>query len=64
MELITWSSNWLHYISLPYFFFLISSQICFMKLFTHRVQNGSGAHSSSYIMGARGCFPGSKEAGA
>jgi hypothetical protein len=30
----------------------------------HRVQNGSGAHSASYPMGARGFFPGGKAAGA
>jgi hypothetical protein len=30
----------------------------------HRVQNGSGAHSTSYPMGTRGSFPGGKAAGA
>jgi hypothetical protein len=30
----------------------------------HRVQNGSGAHPSSYSMGTRGSFPGGKAAGA
>jgi hypothetical protein len=30
----------------------------------HRVQNGSGAHPTSYPMGTRGSFPGGKEAGA
>jgi hypothetical protein len=30
----------------------------------HRVQNGSGAHSASYPMGARGSFPGGNVAGA
>jgi hypothetical protein len=30
----------------------------------HRVQNGSGAHTASYPMGTRGCFPGGKVAGA
>jgi hypothetical protein len=30
----------------------------------YRVQNGSGAHRASYPMGARGSFPGCKEAGA
>jgi hypothetical protein len=30
----------------------------------HRVQNGSGAHPSSYPMGTRGSFPGGKAAGA
>jgi hypothetical protein len=30
----------------------------------HRVQNGSGAHPASYLMGTRGSFPGSKPAGA
>jgi hypothetical protein len=30
----------------------------------HRVQNGSGAHPASYIMGTRGSFPGDKAAGA
>jgi hypothetical protein len=29
----------------------------------HRVQNGSGAHPSSYQMGTRGSFPGVKAAG-
>jgi hypothetical protein len=28
----------------------------------HRVQNGSGAHPSSYPMGNRGSFPGGKAA--
>jgi hypothetical protein len=28
-----------------------------------RVQNGSGAHPSSYPMGTRGSFPGGKAAG-
>jgi hypothetical protein len=30
----------------------------------HRVQTGSGAHSTSYPMGTRGSFPGGKAAGA
>jgi hypothetical protein len=30
----------------------------------HRVQNGSGAHPASYLMGTRGSFPGGKAAGA
>jgi hypothetical protein len=30
----------------------------------HRVQNGSGAHPTSYPMGTRGCFPRGKAAGA
>jgi hypothetical protein len=30
----------------------------------HRVQNGSGAHTASYPVGTRGCFPGGKAAGA
>jgi hypothetical protein len=30
----------------------------------HRVQNGSGAHPTSYPMGIRGSFPGGKAAGA
>jgi hypothetical protein len=30
----------------------------------HRVQNGSGAHPASYLMGARGSFPEGKVAGA
>jgi hypothetical protein len=30
----------------------------------HRVQNGSGAHPASYIMGNRGSYPGGKAAGA
>jgi hypothetical protein len=30
----------------------------------HRVQNGSGAHSASYLVGNRGSFPGIKAAGA
>jgi hypothetical protein len=30
----------------------------------HRVQNGSGAHPTSYPMGVKGSFPGGKEAGA
>jgi hypothetical protein len=30
----------------------------------HRVQNGSGAHPTSYPMGTRGSFPGGKAAGA
>jgi hypothetical protein len=30
----------------------------------HRIQNGSGAHPASYLMGTAGCFPGSKAAGA
>jgi hypothetical protein len=30
----------------------------------HRVQNGSGAHPASYLMGTRGSFPGDKAAGA
>jgi hypothetical protein len=29
----------------------------------HRVQNGSGAHPTSYPMGTRGSFPGDKAAG-
>jgi hypothetical protein len=29
----------------------------------HRVQNGSGAHPASYLMGARGPFPGVKRPG-
>jgi hypothetical protein len=29
-----------------------------------RVQNGSGAHPASYLMGTRGSFPGGKVAGA
>jgi hypothetical protein len=29
----------------------------------HRVQNGSGAHPTSYPMGTRGSFPGGKSAG-
>jgi hypothetical protein len=31
---------------------------------SHRIQNGSGAHSASYPMGTRGSFPGGKAAGA
>jgi hypothetical protein len=30
----------------------------------HRVQNGSGAHPASYLMGTKGSFPESKAAGA
>jgi hypothetical protein len=30
----------------------------------HRVQNGSGAHPASYLMGTRGSFPGGKAAAA
>jgi hypothetical protein len=30
----------------------------------HRVQNGSGAHPVSYLMGTRGSLPGGKAAGA
>jgi hypothetical protein len=30
----------------------------------HRVQNGSGAHPASYLMGTGGSFHGSKAAGA
>jgi hypothetical protein len=30
----------------------------------HRVQNGSGTHPASYLMGTRGSFPGGKAAGA
>jgi hypothetical protein len=30
----------------------------------HRVQNGSGAHPASYLVGTRGSFPGGKAAGA
>jgi hypothetical protein len=30
----------------------------------HRVQDGSGAHPTSYPMGTRGSFPGDKAAGA
>jgi hypothetical protein len=30
----------------------------------HRVQNGSGAHPASYLMGTTGSFPGGKVAGA
>jgi hypothetical protein len=30
----------------------------------HRIQNGSGAHPTSYSMGIRGYFPGGKTAGA
>jgi hypothetical protein len=30
----------------------------------HRVQNGSGAHTASYLMGTRGSFPGGKATGA
>jgi hypothetical protein len=30
----------------------------------HRVQNGSGAHPTSYPMSTRGSFPGGKAAGA
>jgi hypothetical protein len=30
----------------------------------HRVQNGSGAHPTSYPMGTRGSFPGCKAGGA
>jgi hypothetical protein len=30
----------------------------------HRVQNGSGAHPTSYPMGTKGSFPGGKVAGA
>jgi len=30
----------------------------------HRVQNGSGAHPASYLMGTGGSFPGGKAAGA
>jgi hypothetical protein len=30
----------------------------------YRVQNGSGAHPASYLMGTRGSFPGGKAAGA
>jgi hypothetical protein len=30
----------------------------------HRIQNGSGAHPVSYLMGTRGSFPGGKAAGA
>jgi hypothetical protein len=29
----------------------------------HRVQNGSGAHPASYLMGTRGSFPGGKASG-
>jgi hypothetical protein len=29
----------------------------------HRVQNGSGAHPASYLMGTRGSFPRGKAAG-
>jgi hypothetical protein len=29
----------------------------------HRVQNGSGAHPATYIMGTRGSFPGVKRPG-
>jgi hypothetical protein len=32
--------------------------------FYHGVQNGSGAHPTSYPMGTRGSFPGGKAAGA
>jgi len=28
----------------------------------HRVQNGSGAHPASHLMGTRGSFPGGKAA--
>jgi hypothetical protein len=31
-----------------------------LRLFNHRVQNGSGAHPASYPMGTRGSFPGVK----
>jgi hypothetical protein len=30
----------------------------------HRIQNGSGAHPTSYPMGTRGSFPGGEAAGA
>jgi hypothetical protein len=30
----------------------------------YRVQNGSGAHPASYLMGTEGSFPGGKAAGA
>jgi hypothetical protein len=30
----------------------------------HHVQNGSGVHPASYLIGTRGSFPGSKAAGA
>jgi hypothetical protein len=30
----------------------------------HRIQNGSGAHPTSYSMGTRGSFPGVKAVGA
>jgi hypothetical protein len=30
----------------------------------HRVQNGSGAHPASYLIGIRGSFPGVKTPGA
>jgi hypothetical protein len=30
----------------------------------HRVQNGSGAHPASYLMGTKGSFLGGKAAGA
>jgi hypothetical protein len=32
--------------------------------FHHCVQNGSGAHPTSYPMGTRVCYPGGKAAGA
>jgi hypothetical protein len=32
--------------------------------FHHRIQNDSGTHLASYLMGTRGSFPGSKAAGA
>jgi hypothetical protein len=34
------------------------------NFFHHRVQNGSGAHPASYLMGTRDSFPGGRAAGA